>query len=551
MLIRTKQARCVLLAACVLLCRVYGAQTQPAAKPPENPPDALGRNTPRGTVLGFLSAAHKGDDDTAALYLNTRAKGKSAANLAHQLFVVLDRRLPARLNQLSDRPEGSLAFPANPDQDLVGKVAGSKGEADILLDRVDRGKAGAVWLFSRKTLDSVPDLYNEITEWEPESSLPSFLVDTRIAGISLFQWLAILVGLPLAYLATGLLNRVLGMLAGSVRRRWRHEPDLPNPEYLSRAVRLLVLAASITWLIREVSLPLLVRQFWRIITTFLTITGGVWLIIRLNGRLEQYIRRRLEKRKITGALPAVRFLRRTGDVLALFVGLLIALSLLGVNIGAAVAGLGVGGIAVALAAQKTLENVIGGLSLVLDQTVRIGDFVKIGDTAGTVEQIGLRSIRIRTADRTMVSLPNGQVATACLENLSARDKFWFHHVVSVASDSTVEQLSSVLTGIEALLAEHAAVERETIRVSFLRFGPSSFDIELFAYVPAGDALQFFAIQQELLLQIRRTVQETGARIALPSQALYLAGESSRRPSDGNGISPARVRPRRPRRVRRT
>ena len=132
----------------------------------------------------------------------------------------------------------------------------------------------------------------------------------------------------------------------------------------------------------------------------------------------------------------LRLVRRVADVLVVAAGGLVTLHYFGVDPTAALAGLGIGGIAVALAAQKTLENVIGGLSIIFDQAVRVGDFLKLGDTVGTVDSIGLRSTRIRTLDRTILSVPNGQIANVNIETLSARDKFWFHHFVGLRYETT-------------------------------------------------------------------------------------------------------------------
>src|SRR5260370_10863902 len=114
---------------------------------PEIPPDALGRATPRGAVLGFLGAARRGDDELAAQFLNTRVRGNAAAALAHQLFIVLDRRLPPRLNQVSDDPEGSLSDPLKPDQELVGTISSNNGNVDILVERAD-AESGSARMFS-------------------------------------------------------------------------------------------------------------------------------------------------------------------------------------------------------------------------------------------------------------------------------------------------------------------------------------------------------------------------------------------------------------------
>ena len=495
----------------------------PAPTKPEPPKDTLGRITPRGTVLGFLSAAHKEDYETAARYLNTPLRGKSAAVLAHQLFVVLDRRLPARLNQLSDEPEGSLLDPFKPEQDLIGTITSANGRVDIFVERVERANSGPIWLFASQTLDSIPDIYEEINVVSVDALFPQSWVKTRFAGVPLFEFLVAFVGLPLFYLLTDLLSRLLSPLVGLLRRRLRKKTDLPDPEVLPKPIRLLFLAGVVRWTLSKVTLPLLARQFWISAATVITIAACVWLLILLSGACERVIRHRLARRRThSGATSIVRLGRRVVDLLAVFVGLLVAFRHFGVNPTPALAGLGVGGIAVALAAQKTLENVIGGASVIFDKVVKVGDVLKVGDTQGTVEDIGLRSTRIRTPDRTVISLPNGQVANASLENVSVRDKFWFHPDLSLTRETTATQMRRVLDGVNQLLAQNSLVEPDSIRVRFLRFGASSLDVEVFAYVLADNWNAFLEIQQELLLQIMDVVHAAGTQLAIQSHAMYLA-----------------------------
>jgi MscS family membrane protein len=501
-----------------------GGNAAPAQ--PEVPKDSLGRTTPRGTVLGFLAAAQKGDYDVAAEYLNTRAHGKAAADLAHQLSVVLDQRLPARLNQLSDKPEGSGIDPLNPNRDLVGTVSSNNGNVSIFLDRVDRGKSGEVWLFSSKTLESIPEVYEEIDVVTIDSLLPEFLLTHSFAGIPLYELVAVFIGLPVLYLLTVLLNRILRPLAGRIHRRLKKKADLPNPEVLPRPVRLLVLAILIRWLLSKVSLPLLARQFWANTAVILAIAAIVWILILLNGRAEDYASRRLRSRNLTGTASVLRLARRVIDLLLMFGGVLAVLYIFGVNPTAALAGLGVGGIAVALAAQKTLENVIGGVSVIFDQVIRVGDTVKVGDIVGTVEEIGLRSTQIRTNDRTLVSVPNGQIATMNLETLSARDKFWFHPLIGLRYGTSGEQIQAVLNKISTLLTEHPSLERSSIRVRFLGFGDQSLDIDIFAYVYARDWNDFLRIQEGLLFSVMEIIREAGTKIALPARMMYIEENST-------------------------
>ena len=136
------------------------AVTSPAPAQPELPEDPLGRSTPRGTVRGFLSAAGKEHKETASLYLDTRLKGESAARLADQLFFVLNRGLRLQLNKISDQPEGSMLSAAEPYKDLIGRISSENGDVDVLVERIDRKDAGPIWLFSRKTLNAIPELYD-------------------------------------------------------------------------------------------------------------------------------------------------------------------------------------------------------------------------------------------------------------------------------------------------------------------------------------------------------------------------------------------------------
>jgi len=498
--------------------------TAPASAQPEAPKDSLGRTSPRGTVLGFLAAAQKGDYQVAAEYLNTRLHGKAAADLADQLSVVLNRRLPARLNQLSDKPEGSLSDPLHTDRDLVGTITSLSGDHAIEVERVERGKAGPIWLFSGRTLEFVPEIFEEINVPSVDVLLPQFLVNTRVAGIPLFEWFVVFVGLPLFYLLAEFMNRLLSPLVGQLRRNLTHKTDLPDPVVLPRPARLLVIAIIIRWLLSKVGLSLLARQFWTSVAVVLTVAGIVWMLIRLNSRAEAYADRRLRSRNLAGTTSVLRLTRRVVDVLLIFGGVLAILSYFGVNPTAALAGLGVGGIAVALAAQKTLENVIGGASLLFDRVVRVGDTLRVGDILGTVDEVGLRSTRIRTLERTVISVPNGQIATMSLETLSARDKFWFHPRIGLRYETTAAQIKAVVDGIRALLLEHASIERDSVRVRFLAFGSSSLDVDVFAYLYAKDWSAFLEIQEGFLIAIMEIIQQAGAQIALPSQTVYVTGQ---------------------------
>ena len=521
--------RAAVLPLLFLFCQAVWSQGVPAKTTtseaqPEPSTDTLGRGTPRGAVLGLLNAARNGNTEIAALYLNTSLRGADAAALASQLAAVLNQRLPARLNEISDKPEGSRRDPLKPDEDLVGVIQTANGDLDILVERVDRGKAGKVWLFSRKTLTSIPGAFQELSESALETFLPGFMVTTRVADIPLFELVAFFVGMPLLYWLTGLLNRILSAAAGALRRQLRRNADLANPHILLPPIRLLLLALIIRWLVSRFPLPLLARQFWSTTALMIVVVACMWLLMLLNSRGERYIVR--HRYGLSGSASVLRLARRVIDGVVLFSGLLFTLNHFGINLTATLAGLGVGGIAVALAAQRTLENVIAGVSLILDHAVLVGDFLNLGDIQGAVEEVGLRSTRIRTLDRTVVSFPNGQIANMRLETLSARDMFWFHPVLGLRYRTTPAQLRSVMADVRSLLSGHATIDRGSVRVRFVRFGASSLDVDIFAYVFARDWNTFLEIQEDLLLGIMDIVHKAGVGIAFPSQTLYLAADTS-------------------------
>jgi MscS family membrane protein len=530
--VRRKKAPChplvSLLSFSLAFCLLSSAQTvvPPAAADAQTipSPDILGRTTPRGTVLGFLKAARKGDYDAATEYLNTNRRGEAATDLARELFVIIDRRLPARLNRLSDRPEGSLAFPAKPDQDLVGTISSKSGNIDLLLERVDRD-GRRIWLFSAPTLNSVHALYTEMDLESSGSKLPDFLTRIRIARIPLLHWLAVLVGLPLFCLVTVVLDRLLSPLAGRWRRTLRGNPNLPDPKVLPVALRVLLLVGAIRWVSAKTGMPLIERQVWSTVASILAIAACVSIFFALTGWTERHIRRRLLRSDLAARASILRLARWAANLLAVFVALMAVLYCLGANPNATLAGLGVGGIAVALAAQKTLENVIGGASIIFDGAVRVGDLLRVGETLGTVEDIGLRSIRLRTFDRTVFTVPNGQIANVSLENLSLRDSFWFHHIFSLRYETTALQMRSVLQGITGLLEKYPLIKYFPTPVRFLRLSAYSLDVEIFAHLAVSDLGRFLELQGQLLLEIMEVIEAAGVRLAIPAQTAYLAVSS--------------------------
>ncbi len=208
------------------------------------------------------------------------------------------------------------------------------------------------------------------------------------------------------------------------------------------------------------------------------------------------------------------------------------LSSWGYNTTTILAGLGVGGIAIALAAQKTIENLFGGVSIISDRPVSVGDYCKFGDKEGTVEDIGLRSTRVRAPDRTLMTVPNGQFSSMTIENISARDKMLFHFTLNLHRDTTPDQVRILLIAIKKILTENPKLEAGAAPVHLANVGKESLDLEMSAYVLTGNGDEFTQTQQDLYLQILDAVEAAGTKVAPPPAA----PPASTGPASPNGQS---------------
>jgi MscS family membrane protein len=508
------------LAAASLLVAAWGQEPTPSPAQPEAPADSLGRSTPRGTVLGFLGAAHRGDYSSAARYLNTPLDGSQAERLASQLIAILDRRLPARLDQLSNQPDGALNDNLPLGTDLVGSIQTSEGSLRILVERVRR-QGALIWLFSADTLARVPEVYSELNSRSIDEYLPNWMSQRGWLSIPLWQWVALTAGLALAIGVSSLLRGValpvLRRLFGNVLG----EQDNHLLDLLAAPLRALALLAILHVTVVLLNLPLIAREAWKDANLALLIMACTWLFVRVVRIFGKVAGRRLQDVGKGDSTSFVRLMQRTVNFVAVFLALVFIARTAGVNVAAALAGLGVGGIVVALAAQKTLENLFGGVSIIFDRSIRVGDLCRIGDQEGRVQDIGIRSTRFRTQARTVLTVPNGQLSSMNLENLGMRDKICFRHILGLRTETSSEQLKFVLEGSRALLAEHGFVENGTSRVNFVKLGPSSMDLEVFAYVLTNVNERFLVLQEELLISILEVVERSGTATALPSQVVYM------------------------------
>jgi len=488
--------------------------------------DPLGRNTPSGTLYGFLQAAQSGNYSIAAQYLQISAARRQTQgdDLASKLKVVIDRSFSGDLRRISNQPEGTPQEGMPLDKQRVGTLNAGDVEADLILVRVPDAGSARIWLISSDTLAKVPELYEQAAVHQVETRLPQALVRHQFWGLPWWQSLAILLAIPVAALLAWIVVQIL-WLPWDLWARYRQHAVAAAWRSFVRPLWLVLGVLVHGILVSYVRIPVLQRHHYQQVAGVIAVMGGNWLLWRVLREVMRSVRQRaiLSGRMGTGSLIILgeRVLKVVIFVLAIF----LILGTLGFNLTTPLAGLGIGGIAIAFAAQKTLENLFGGVSILGDEVIHIGDVCRFGDRVGTVEDISLRSTQIRTPDRTELFIPNGSLATMNVENLSRRDKILFNTKLGLRYETSPDQMRYVLAQVRRLLYEHPKVETEGARNRFIAFDESALTLEIFSYILTRDFNEFLAIREDLLLRIMDIVAAAGTSFAFPSQTVYLCRDS--------------------------
>ncbi len=360
-----------------------------------------------------------------------------------------------------------------------------------------------------------------------EEHLPQALLRQGPLGLQWWQWLALplaaLLALALGWLAGWGSRRLLGHLAARTETTW----DDLLLERLASPITLfcaLVVASALrpalglTGGLDDAAGRALKAGF------FLAVFWGAFRAIDVAfGVLAEAPRTRTNP----GLLGLVPLLRKSAKVAALALGLVAVLTELGFQVTSLLAGLGIGGLAVALAAQKTVENLIGSVAIGVDQPFRVGDYVAVDGTQGTVEAVGMRSTRIRTLDRTLVTLPNGKLADMRVESFAARDRFRLNVVLALTYSTSAAQLRQVMAEVRAALQAHPALGPEAPVVRFADLGDSALRIEVMAWLQAPDFNAFAEHRGELYLRFMEIVERAGAGFAFPTQTVHVASLPAR------------------------
>jgi MscS family membrane protein len=514
----------VALQASAVLARLPGVPTvtQPA---PAAASDVLGRDTPLGTVTGLSAAVHRGDLEVAIRYLEGR--GRSPADLeelATDLNDLLDRYFTSFVASLSNQPGGVADDGLAPNRERLYLAIGNQRE-EIYLVRVTESGGSPVWLFASDSLRRVSSLHDLAQATWVERIMPTSLVSRRAFGMSLAQWVLWAASIAIPWLVFW----SLALLVGTVVPR-RIEDLTRRALFISwwKGLRWLLVLA-LTLLTHMLVLPqfgfsLRFRYLYgrvALIAAVVILSLLGWRLVSITFRQARLLALR-RGRTNTGSL--IQLAERVVKVMVVLLAIAVLLTIGGVDLTTALAGVGIAGVAVALGAQKSVENLLGGIFLLVDKALAIGDYCKVLDREGVVEDITLRSVRLRTPERTLLSVPAGMLSQGSIENFATRDKILMKNLLRLRYGTTLEQLHLVLARTHQLLAAEPYVDQSTARVRLVAYGAQAIEIELFAYLVTSDYLKFLEVRENLLLQVGRIVEASGSGFAAPTEFIQMGAE---------------------------
>lgn len=492
--------------------------------------DPYKRSTPHGTVKGIFDALKKRDFTLLGAYLdpefvkkyaNTPAKKE---RLLYQLSDLLNKH--ADINpkaSLSNNPVGQLDDGLPEDQEMIGYLLIDSSPSILLVrknTRTDSLGTKKVWLLSSRFLQHVPAYHKKIAptlidRWLPKS------INISILGVSIGHLLACFIILLVAFFVGALMSAVTLSLFKLMFFVFRKH--LFSLRLVFIPIALIIATSAYRDLSFLVGIDQPTRTLTQPVVNLLSLLSLAWLAYRLIEAFSAQFEYNSVTKRLKRNLSAVYLLKGIAKAVVVVGTLLLILNNFGVNIASGVALLGLGGLALALGAQKTVENFVGSIVVVTDQPINIGDYCRFGSIEGTVEDIGIRSTRIRTLARTLVTIPNGEFSSMQIENYSKRDRFLFNHTFAFGLDTSKQALEHVMQQMRELLTNHDDAYFEASRVRLRFTERDCFKVEVFCYIKTSDFADFLAKQERLLLLFIDLINHSEVDLALPVQLINEAG----------------------------
>ncbi len=496
--------------------------------PPPGPADEFDRGVPRTSANGFAEAIDQGDFEKAVEYMDMRNLPKDVrqidgAVLAKKFKVVLDKTLWVDLHSISDHPKGNLNDGLPPYRDRVGQIQAGDKTVDILLQRVPRGDGEFIWKVSNRTVGNIPLLYKYHGYTELEEYLDSVFPDVIIFGWHSWQWASWLVLITFSYLLvwlpTWFISRVIRKKETVIAKETAH--------FINWPLRLCLWFISVHFAVNLIGPAAPVRRLFEAATLLYVVV--IWVILRLIDLWGIWFSQGLEKKGRNAAQVLMRPIKTVLKVIVAITGFALWLDNLGVNVGTILASLGIGGFALALAAQDLLKNLLGSIMILMDRPYEIGQRIVAKGRDGVVEEIGLRSTKIRLLNGHQASIPNEDMAKIDIENIGRRPHIRRHTNLAIPLDTPVEKVEKAIQIVRDNLKDHECMDPDfPPRVFFNEFNRDSINITMFIWYRSTDFWAYQSFNEKLNLKIKQDFESEGIEFALPSFTAYSADEENER-----------------------
>ncbi len=483
-------------------------------------PDSFGRDTPRHAVQGFISALSENDYLLASNYLNL-SKSDNPTTIVRQFKQALDAggRFQPDL-QINNTPEGNLTDQLPPSQENVGVISIGDKSVPLVLERVVSKEGEQYWQFSSETLSSIPEVIENTEPTLVSRYTLGSLEGKKLFGYEMADLVAALTMIVSSFLLTYIFVWLLYHLLRITYPRVRGVPlPLPDKVILPMAVVIMALILSEVMVYAGVSVTLRepINRFTQI-ASWLALT---WLLLRVIDAIFTRAVNLSYKKNYTERVSILGLMRKVVKALLLIFAVIVIFGNLGFDLTTGIAALGVGGLALALGAQKTIENLVGSVVVVADSPVRIGDYCKFGTYEGTVIDIGIRSSRVRTLTRTVVTVPNGDFSSMQIENFTSRDMFRFFHQLYIKRTADIDVVFKMVKELDEYLNEHYLTNQEWNQVNILELRQDCYVIQLQAYINANGIGEFYDKQNVLFVDMLTQVAKYKVEHALPTQQLIV------------------------------
>lgn len=510
----------------------------------DNPLEPKKLDNPRETYSVFMKAMNQykkgletkdmklqAEIDTAVQCLNLegisyiirREKGREAAIFLKE---VIDRIAVLDTAKIP----GEVVVPVAPVEKWTFPLT------EIVIERVTAGDRENEFLFSRDTVFRAYEYYLKtkhlpfINGSGKGAGYEEPWVDTHLPGwmkeeflkLFIWQWLGLiftfLIGLLLRFFTDWIMTIITKFFYKEGKARdWQDKVIEASYKPMSYII------ASVFWFtgLYFMELQGTLLKFINIILQIILSFNIIRLIYKLAGVLVEFLQEKATTEKPIIDAQLIPFLNRTMKVVIIVLGVLVTAQNLGVNVMSILAGLGVGGLALALAAKDTAANLFGSVMILLDRPFHLGDTVNINGVEGTVEEIGFRSTRIRTYFDSIVTIPNSEVANAKIDNLGQRRRRRTHITLGLTYDTPPEKLEGFIEGTKQILNNRDEIKKENYQVAFQGFGENSLDIMVHFYIEGNDWANDLYLKQNVFLEILKLAKEIGISFAFPTRTLHV------------------------------